>query len=259
MDEKEKILDELFVSEEEAQKQPKKNTEPAFASAKDNDSKSINSAVNDLSKEFDKKNKDELNKRKKSESVRSEVEAELADGDDQKTRKSKVSFLLSLLSFPFVLIGGILIWNYLISPKEINPAAILTVLMCVTGFAIGVKSFIVGVKKEGGFKDKIKPLLLGLLFVTLSVLIIVFRPYIEQFALLVVGCLGTLVSFITVLASAIKRVKKNGSIVKIIMSALACVGAVLLILAGSAFSGVTLYLQITGFYLVVVGCALFVF
>lgn len=255
MDEKEKILDELFVSEDEAQKPVKPVQEQT--PSKDTDSKTIGSAVTELSREFDKKNKEEFNRRKQEEEVKEDVEDELAE--PQKKRKSKVSFLLSLISFPFVLIGGIIIWNYMISPNELNPAVILTVLMCVAGFAVGVKSFILGVKKEGGFKVKIKPILIGLLFFALSVLIIIFRPYIEQFAFLVTGCLGALVAFIAGISAAVKSGKDKSNIVKLVMSILACVGAVLLILAGTAFTQVTVYLQITGIYLALVGCALFVF
>ena len=78
MDEKEKILDELFVSEDEIGR-PKHNVESTHSATKDTDSKSINNAVNELSKEFDKKNKEELNKRKKEEGLKAEVEKELAN------------------------------------------------------------------------------------------------------------------------------------------------------------------------------------
>ncbi len=259
MEEKEKLLDELFVSEDEIANQPKRVEEPVFTASKDNDSRSVNNAVNELSKEFDKKNKEELNKRKKDETLKNDVENEITASEVRKPRKSKVSFLLSLLSFPFVLLGGVLVWNYFIAEESIHPLSILTVLMCVSGFAVGVKSFIVGITKKGSFKLKIKPLAIGLLAVALAVVIVIFRQNIEKYAFLVAGCLASIVSFIALLSSALKTAKAKTNIVKIILSSLAFVGGVLLILAGTVLVDVVLYLQITGIYLVVVGCSLFVY
>ena len=260
MDGKEKLLDNLFVSEDDLEVQPKQNAELAsVAPAKDADAKSINNAVNELSKEFDKKNKEELSKRKREDNNRKEEGESLDKEDEKKPRKSKVSFLLSVLAFPFVLIGGVLIWNYFIAEETIHPLAILTVLMCVTGFSFGVKSFIEGVMLNSSFKRKIKPLGIGLLSVTVAILIIIFREAIEQYAFLVAGSISALISFIALLSSAFKKDKSKTNIVKIVFSGLSLVGSVLLILAGTAFVNAVVYLQITGIYLALIGCALFIY
>jgi len=260
MDGKEKLLDELFVAEDDVEVNPKQNAESALAStAKDADTKSINNAVNELSKEFEKKNKEELNKRKKGENVKKDVEEELDKDEEKKPRKSKVSFLLSVLAFFFVLVGGVLIWNYFIAEQSIHPLAIITVLMCVTGFALGVKSFIDGVMLKAPFKRKIKPLGVGLLSVIVAVLIIVFRGAIEKYAFLVAGCISALIAFIALLSSAFKKDKSRTNIVKIVFSGLSVIASVLLILAGTALVDVVVYLQITGIYLALVGCSLFIY
>lgn len=264
MDEKENTLDNLFVAENDNEvkdtsrnKDTARNVENEYVSLKDNDAKSINNAVNELSKEFEKKNKEELNRLKREESIKSDVEN--FKENEGKIRKSKVAFLLSLLSFPFVLLGGLLVWNYFLSDKNIYPLAIITVLMCVSAFAIGVKSFIVGVQKKGKFKYRLKPLALGILFVAFSVLIIIFRTYLERYAFLIAGCLSFLIAFIALLSSALKRDKSKNNIAKIIFSGLALIGSVLLILAGIWLTEVAIYLQITGIYLVLVGCSLFIY
>ena len=257
MDEKEKILDELFVSEDEIGR-PKHNVESTHSATKDTDSKSINNAVNELSKEFDKKNKEELNKRKKEEGLKAEVEKELAN-DGAKKRKSKVASLLSVLSFPFVLLGGILVWNFFIAEKSINPLAILTVLMCVSGFAVGVKSFIDGIMMDAEFKKRIKPLGIGVLAIMIAVLIIIFRAELEKFAFLIAGIISAVIAFIALMSSALKKNTSRNNITKIVFSGLSFIGSILLILAGAWLGNVVLYLQITGIYLVLVGCSLFIY
>ncbi len=260
MDEKEKILDNLFVAEDDLESQPKQNSDLSLSTmSKDIDSKSINNAVNELSKEFEKKNKEEFNRRKKEENIKNDVEEDLKENDAKKLRKSKVSFLLSILAFPFVLVGGVLIWNYFIAEKSIHPLAIITVLMCVTGFALGVKSFITGIMLKDSFKRKIKPLGIGLLSVVVAVLIIIFREQLEKYAFLVAGCISALIAFIALLSSAFKKDRSKSNIIKIVFSGLSAVGAVLLILAGTAFVNVSVYLQITGIYLTLVGCSLFIY
>ena len=64
MEEKDKMLDELFVLEDEAKDQSKKENKEVQPSVKEEDLKSINKEASDLAKEFDKKNKENLNKLK---------------------------------------------------------------------------------------------------------------------------------------------------------------------------------------------------
>jgi hypothetical protein len=258
MEEKDKMLDELFVLEDEAKDQSKKVNKEA-STVKEEDLKSINKEASDLAKEFDKKNKENLNKLRKQEELRSEIEEDLENDQPSNRRKSKVSFLLSLLSFPFVVLGGVIIWDKFFAVSSINPLAILTVLMCVSSFSIGVKSFTVGVMKKGVFKRKIKPLAIGLLGVCVSVAIILLKEYIEPNAFAVFGAISALLGIIAVFAMAFKHEKKKMDIVKIVMSGLSIVASVLLILAGLLWADVLVYMQISGIYLALVGCALFIF
>ena len=257
MENKEKMLDELFVLEDENKNQAKKTTNEVHSNAKEEDIKSINKDVNELSKAFDKKNKENYNKLKKE-----ELKNEKEDSENTQTavgRKSKVSVLLALLSFPYVVLGGIIVWNGFFASVSINPLAILTVLMCITSFALGVKSLVCGIKKEGSFKTKFKPILLGVLGVALAVVIIILRSFIETSAYILLGTFGVIISFIALFAMAFKREKTKIDVVKTIMSGLACVGAVLLLLAGLLWADVSLYMQITGIYLTLIGCSLFIF
>lgn len=258
MEKKDEMLEKLFVSEDEANEtnEEKGNLLP---NEKEEDFRSINKEVNALAKQFEKKNRESLNKLRREEDLQDEEKEEIENEKIAKERKSRTSAILGLLAFPFVLIGGVLVWNYFISAQALNPLSLLTILMCITTFALGVKSLVKGIMRKSALKRKIGSILFGILLIAVAVTIVFVKEYIENFAFIVFGAFSAIIGFIALLFMMFKRNKKGFDTFKTIMSIFVFICAVMLILAGALFGSVEIYMQILGIFIMVVGCVLFVF
>lgn len=258
MEKKDEMLEKLFVSEDEAN-EIKEDKENLIPNAKEEDFRSINKEVNALAKQFEKKNRESLNKLRREEDLQDEEKEEIENEKIAKERKSRTSAILGLLAFPFVLIGGVLVWNYFISAQALNPLSLLTILMCITTFALGVKSLVKGIMRKSALKRKIGSILFGILLIAVAVTIVFVKEYIENFAFIVFGAFSAIIGFIALLFMMFKRNKKGFDTFKTIMSIFVFICAVMLILAGALFGSVEIYMQILGIFIMVVGCVLFVF
>lgn len=167
---------------------------------KDIDLRTINKEANKLARQFDKGNKQILEDIKKQEKEQKnqerEKQAEENEQDSQPcSRPIKLGFL-GIMSVPFILIGALLLWINFIDATAINFVTSIVVFLAVAIYSYGTFLFFKGVFRALTTKERVLSIIFGVVLITASVLIVLYRAYVETYMLLGVGVIGVCIDFV---------------------------------------------------------------
>ena len=200
---------------------------------RDIDLRTINKEANKLARQFDKGNKQILEDIKKQEREQKIQEHEKkVESIEKEVCTSKPIARLGILGFlavPFILMGALLLWANLFEDYPSNLLGVLVVILAVASYAFGAYSFFKGIFRAISVKEKVLSIIFGLFMMAVSVLLIIYRAFAENYVVLGVGALGVCLDFIYLLTLFIRAKKTRYVPYKAVVSFITFVASVLFI------------------------------